>query len=601
MSVLGFGISFLVGLLLVPAVRTLSFRLGRVSKPREDRWHRQATPTLGGVAIYLSLLVGIVITTAITGNWKDIQWELLGVASLVFLLGLYDDLRQMAPPAKLVAQILAAAVAVFLGYTTNFFTPKIPNSIVAQIPNILLTFIWLVGLTNAINLLDNMDGLAGGISLITTIFLGYFFWRGADFGLFPLAMALGGSLLAFLVYNFPPASIFMGDSGSLFLGFSLATMAIARQPQASNVFAVMGVPTLLFMLPILDTTLVTVTRILRGQSPVQGGRDHTSHRLVAFGLTERQTLFVLYSIALVSGIVAIGIETLDYWLSLVLVPLLVLSLALLAAYLGRLKVVVTSAPARAGAITRLMIELTYKRRTFEIILDFLMIGFAYYLAFWTGYGLSMNDESLKLFLRTLPIALVGSYLSFFVFGVYRGVWRYVGVDDLLRYGKATLGGVVISIVGVTLLNTSGHISPVIFILFAIYLLLSLTASRSSFKILDQIYGHQTKGKEERVLIVGAGDAGEMAVRWILMNPNFGYRPVGFLDEDPFNAGREIHGVGILGGFDQLETLLGEKEIDGVVLTGDERFSVDLIERITGICHARGSWVRTLKLEFELVE
>jgi UDP-GlcNAc:undecaprenyl-phosphate GlcNAc-1-phosphate transferase len=601
MSVLGFGISFVVGLLLVPAVRTLSIRLGRVSKPREDRWHHQPTPTLGGVAIYLSSLVGILITTAITGDWESIQWELLGVSSLVFLLGLYDDLRQMSPPAKLVGQILAAAVAVFLGYTTNFFTPKITNSIVAQIPNIILTFVWLVGLTNAINLLDNMDGLAGGISLITTMFLSYFFWRGADFGLLPLAMALGGSLLAFLVYNSPPASIFMGDSGSLFLGFSLAAMAIARQPQASNVFAVMGVPTLLFMLPILDTTLVTVTRILRGQSPVQGGRDHTSHRLVAFGLTERQTLFVLYTIALISGIVAIGIETLDYWLSLVLVPLLVLSLALLAAYLGRLKVVVTSDLARAGAITRLMVELTYKRRTFEIILDFLMIGFAYYLAFWTRYGLTMNDESLRLFLRTLPIALVGTYLSFFIFGVYRGVWRYIGVDDILRYGKATLGGVVLSAVGATLLITKDPISPAIFILFGVYLLFALTASRSSFKVLDQIYGHQAKRMEERVLIIGAGDAGEMAVRWILMNPSFGYRPVGFLDEDPFNAGREIHGVGILGGFDQLETLLGQKGIDGVVLTGDERLSVDLIERITSICHARGRWVRTLRLEFELLE
>ena len=601
MSVLGFVISFAVGLLLVPAVRALSIRLGRVSKPREDRWHHRPTATLGGVAIYLSLLVGILITTTITGNWDGVQWELLGVSSLVFLLGLYDDLKRMSPPAKLLSQILAAAVAVFLGYTTNFFTPKIPNSIVAQIPNIALTFIWLVGLTNAINLLDNMDGLAGGISLITTMFLSYFFWRGADFSLFPIAMALSGSLLAFLVYNFPPASIFMGDSGSLFLGFTLATMAIARQPQASNVFAVMGVPTLLFMLPILDTTLVTVTRILRGQSPAQGGRDHTSHRLVAFGLSERQTLFVLYSVALLSGIVAIGIETLDYWLSLVLVPLLVLSLALLAAYLGRLKVVVTSAPARAGAITRLMIELTYKRRTFEIILDFLMIGFAYYLAFWTRYGLSMNDESLQLFLRTLPIALIGTYLSFFAFGVYRGVWRYVGVNDLLRYGKATLGGVLLSAVGSTLLNIKSQISPVIFILFAVYLLFALAASRSSFKILDQIFGHQTKGKEERVLIIGAGDAGEMAVRWILMNPGFGYRPVGFLDEDPFNAGREIHGVGILGGFDQLETLLGQKGVDGVVLTGDERLSVDLIERITSICHARGRWVRTLRLEFELVE
>jgi UDP-GlcNAc:undecaprenyl-phosphate GlcNAc-1-phosphate transferase len=601
MSSLGFGISFAVGLLLVPAVRALSLRLGRVSKPREDRWYHKPTATLGGIAIYLSLLVGILITSAITGNWKQVQWELLGVSSLVFLLGLYDDLRRMSPPAKLVGQILAAAVAVFLGYTTNFFTPKISNSIVAQIPNIVLTFIWLVGLTNAINLLDNMDGLAGGIALITTVFLGYFFWRGADFSLFPLAMSLGGSLLAFLVFNFPPASIFMGDSGSLFLGFTLATMAIARQPQASNVFAVMGVPTLLFVLPILDTTLVTITRVLRGQSPAQGGRDHTSHRLVAFGLSERQTLFVLYSVALLSGIVAIGIETLDYWLSLVLVPLLVLSLALLAAYLGRLKVVVASAPTRTGAITRLMVELTYKRRTFEIILDFIMIGFAYYLAFWTRYGLSMNDESLQLFLGTLPIALIGTYLSFFAFGVYRGVWRYVGVDDLLRYGKATLGGVLLSAAGATLVNTNSQISPVIFILFAVYLLLALAATRSSFKVLDQIYGHQTKGKEERVLIIGAGDAGEMAVRWILMNPSFGYRPIGFLDEDPFNAGREIHGVGILGGFDQLEMLLSQKGIDGVVLTGDERLSVDLIERITSICHARGSWVRTLRLEFELLE
>jgi UDP-GlcNAc:undecaprenyl-phosphate GlcNAc-1-phosphate transferase len=601
MSILGFLISFVAGLILVPAVRTLSFKLGRVARPREDRWHRQPTPTLGGVAIYLALLVGVVVNTAISGTWGEVQWDLLGVSSLVFLLGLYDDLKQMSPPAKLMGQILAAAAAVFLGYTTNFFTPKILNSVVAQLPNIVLTFIWLVGLTNAINLLDNMDGLAGGISLITALFLSYFFWRGVDFGLFPLAMALGGSLLAFVVYNFPPASIFMGDSGSLFLGFFLATMAIAREPQASNVFAVMGVPTLLFMLPILDTTLVTVTRILRGQSPAQGGRDHTSHRLVAFGLSERQTLFVLYSVALVSGIVAISIETLNYWLSLVLVPLLVLSLALLAAYLGRIKVVVTSSSETGGPITRLMVELTYRRRTFEILLDFLLIGFAYYLAFWTNYGLSMNEVSLELFLATLPIALVGTYVSFFIFGVYRGVWRYVGVDDLMRYAKATGGSVLLIALAVTLLNTIGPVPPRIFLLFAVFLFLSLAASRSSFKVLDQIYGHQKRDKEERVLIIGAGDAGEMAVRWILMNPHFGYRPVGFLDEDPFNAGREIHGVDILGGYDQLDELLGQKSIDGVVLTLDGQNSDDLIERITNVCHGQGCWVRTLRLEFELVE
>jgi len=600
-TLIGFVISLSTGLFLIPWIRRFSFRMGQIVKPREDRWHRQATPTLGGIAIYLSFVTGLLVTAAINKSWGEIRWELLIPSSLVFLLGLYDDLKQITPPAKLLGQILTAALAVYLGYSTHFFTPKIANSVVAQIPNIILTFIWLVGLTNAINLIDNMDGLAGGVSLITTGFLGYFFWKGGDTGFFPLVVALAGSLLSFLVYNMPPASIFMGDSGSLFLGFTLAILAIARQPQASNVFAVMGVPTLLFMLPILDTTLVTVTRLLRGQSPAQGGRDHTSHRLVAFGLSERQTLFVLFSIALASGIVAIGIETLDYWLSLALVPILVISLALLAAYLGRLKVVVTSQPTRAGAISRLMFELTYKRRTFEIVLDFFVIGIAYYLSFWTNFGLSLNQGGLEIFLRSLPIAFGGAYISFFFFGVYRGMWRYIGVDDLIRYIKATIGSVVLVALGDYLLDTHIDFSPAIFILFAVFLFLGLAASRSSFKVLDQIYGHQSRLKEERVLIIGAGDSGEMAVRWILMNPQFGYHPIGFLDDDLLNAGREIHGIGILGGIDQLESLLGEKQIDGVLLTTEEGFTADQAAQIVTTCRSQGRWVRTLRLEFELLE
>jgi UDP-GlcNAc:undecaprenyl-phosphate GlcNAc-1-phosphate transferase len=598
---IGFAISFGTGLFLVPGIRQISLRFQRVATPREDRWHRKPTPKLGGVAIYLSFLIGLLSTVALTNRWSEIRWELIAASSLVFLLGLYDDLKEITPPAKLVGQILIAAVAIFLGFSTNFFTPKIANSVLAQVPNIVLTFIWLVGLTNAINLLDNMDGLAGGISFITTGFLTYFFWVSQDHSLLPVSLALGGGILSFLVFNFPPASIFMGDSGSLFLGFTLALMAIARQPQASNVFAVMGVPTLLFMLPILDTTLVTITRLLRGQSPAQGGRDHTSHRLVAFGLSERQTLFVLYFVAIVSGVVAIAIESADYWLSLVLVPLLVLSLSILAAYLGRLKVVSSTLPPHPGAMTRFMLDLTYKRRTFEIGLDFILIGFAYYLSFWTRYGLSLNESALELFLRSLPIAYAAAYISFFVFGVYRGVWRYIGVDDLIRYTKATLGCIVLGASAIYILNTGLVISPVIFILFALFLFLGLAASRISFKTLDQFYGHQPKPKEERVLIIGAGDAGEMAVRWILMNPQFGLRPVGFLDEDPFNTGREIHGVGILGGFEQLDTVLSEKQIDGVLLTSDDRWSGDSLDRIINSCKTQGRWIRSLRLEFVKIE
>ncbi len=598
---LSFGAAFLLSLALIPAVRLLSSRLGKVSIPREDRWHRKPTPTLGGIGIFLAAILALVVTAFVGQEWESIRWGLLAGSSLVFLLGLYDDLKRITPPAKLLGLILAASVIVYLGYTTNFFTPKIPNSILAQIPNIFLTFLWLVGLSNAINLLDNMDGLAGGISLITAGFLSYFFWRGGDLGMFHIAMAIAGSLLGFMVFNFPPASIFMGDSGSLFLGFTLAVLAIARQPQASDVFAVMGAPTLLFLLPILDTTLVTITRILRGQSPTQGGRDHTSHRLIAFGLTERQTLLVLYGVAILSGIAGIALETVDYWLSLVFVPILVVSLALLAAYLGRIKVVVNAASTQAGAITKLMVDLTYKRRSLEIALDFFLIAIAYYLAYWFSNGLTMTEASLRMFLQTLPVAFVGAYTAFFLFGVYRGVWRYIGVGDLISYFKATTGGVLLVAVGVFLLFPEISHSVVVFLFFAVFLFLGLAASRSSFKVMDLIYGQKIRPQEKRVLVLGAGDAGEMAVRWIWMNPQFNYRPVGFLDDNANNAGRQIHGVGILGGISNLDSVLSSAQVEGVLLTPDENFSAEVVQQIVTTCHTHGCWVRTLRLEFELLE
>jgi UDP-GlcNAc:undecaprenyl-phosphate GlcNAc-1-phosphate transferase len=393
----------------------------------------------------------------------------------------------------------------------------------------------------------------------------------------------------------------MGDSGSMFLGFTLAVLAIARQPQASNVFAVMGVPTLIFILPILDTILVTTTRILRGESPVQGGRDHTSHRLIAFGLTERQTVLVLFAIAFISGSMAIMIETLDYWLSLVLVPTLVLSLALLTAYLARLSIVGGSPSSNDSSISRFMVEMTVKRRSLEIVLDFFIIGITYYLSFWIFSGLSMTEGSLVLFLRSLPLAYAGTYLSFFIFGVYRGVWQYVGVNDLLRYLIATLGSVFIVTISTLLLFPSSAYSITVFVLFAIFLFIGLASSRLSFKILDQIFIRRTRGKEEKVLIIGADDSGEMAVRWILMNPQFGYQPVGFLDENPHNTGRQIHGISILGRVDELEQVLDQEEVDGVVVAFESRELDHSIDRLKTTCHAKGCWVRTLRLEFDLVD
>ena len=602
MPVLTFAISLVISLATIPLLIRIGHRSGRLAIPQEDRWHRRPVPNWGGVAIFLAFLGGILISVILSGDWQTVRWGMLAGSVIVFLLGVYDDFRPLTPQTKLVGQILAAAVVIYQGFTTQFFSPRLQDELIAQIPNVVVTFIWLVGITNAINLLDNMDGLAGGLALITAGILSYFFWQAGNQSLLLISMALAGSVLGFLFFNFPPASIFMGDAGSMFLGFTLALLAIARQPQASNVFAVMGVPTLLFLLPILDTLLVTFTRLLRGQSPAQGGRDHTSHRLIAFGLSERQAVVVLYLVGVISGVVAAALESLNYWYSLVLVPVLVLSLALMTAYLGGLKVVFAPAtPSRHGPITRIMLELTYKRRVLEVILDFVLFAVAYYLAFLISFGVTMGSDRLALFLSSLPIAVGAAYLANFVFGVYRGVWRYVGVDDFVRFLKAALGSSVLVLLATALIYPRQDYPALIPILFGVFLFLGLAATRASFRVLDQLSIRQSSDQDARVVIFGAGDGGEVALRWILVNPQLGYRVVGFLDEDALKAGRQIHGVDILGGIEQLERLLGAELVDGVIMAEDAQEANATIDELIEICRAHRAWVRSMRLEFELVE
>ncbi len=669
-------VAFGICLLCIPLVRIYCYRTGRLAIPRDDRWHKKPTPSLGGVAIFTAFVASLLLAClllqfkffhlqSITNGRADFdplrQWGFLAGSVFIFGLGLYDDFKHIPPPAKLVGQIIAATIVVTLGYTSGFFTPRFANNQAAQLLNVILTFIWLVGITNAINLLDNMDGLASGISLITVTLLGFMFWRVGNYGLALVSAALAGSLIGFLLRNYPPASIFMGDSGSMFIGFTLASLAIARQPQASNVVAILGVPTLLFMLPILDTILVIFTRLLRGESPVRGGRDHTSHRLIAFGLKERQALWVLYSVALFSGIAAIAVESIGYWLSIILIPVLVIALALATAYLGGLKVTPTRAPVepggtpgpqgeiegakgldnQPGAFARVMLNLTYKRRLLEVVLDFVIIVLAFYLAFVGRFGLLIGDAHLAQFVLALPVVVAIAYLSFFLNGVYRGVWRYVGLDEIMRYFKASASCMVVTFSGVYFLYSirspvgdppaSEVYPPALFILFAVFLFLGLAASRSSFRIMDRFAGLRARYASEPVLIYGAGDAGEMALRWILMNPQFNYRPIGFIDNDLLKMGRNIHGVMILGGCDRLEAIFNQQPVKGLIIALGEEYSgaivdeahpaardsafvisanaaeidsedcIDGAEKARRLAIKHGCWVRHLRLKFELVE
>jgi len=589
-----------LSLVLVPFMRGVSLRSGKIARPRPDRWNQQPKALFGGVGIFLAWLFGLLAS----GWWLEgslaTQWQYLWGAGFIFVMGLVDDLVRLTPPTKLIGQIIAATLAISAGVRTDFFTPRLADAELAQLLNILLTYAWLVGITNAINLLDNMDGLAGGIALITGLFLSYSFWSLGNINWLVIALALCGAILGFLIFNFPPASIFMGDSGSQFLGFTLALMAIVRQPQASSVLAVLGVPTLLFVLPILDMLLVTITRILHGLSPVQGGRDHTSHRLIAFGLSERRALLVMYSIAGLMGWAALAIENLDYLLSLVLVPLLVLILAIITTYLGGMQVVSGRAEGSQNrGLARIALELTFKRRIIEVILDFFLITILYYTASLAVFHLGSGEQLLNFFMDTIPYTLAGTYIAFFIFGVYRSVWRYVSLEDVIRFGLAAICAGIFT-AGLTYLMLDIQISWLIFLIYIVLLMMGLTGTRSSFKLLDYLSQHQSRRTGEQVLICGAGDEGEIAIRWIQMNPDCAYQPIGFIDLDPYRVGRQIHGVGVLGGPDQINQLIEKHAIAGIILTESFKTEYPEIQKLFVLARSQGCWVRAFRLEFEVI-
>lgn len=579
--------SFVLTLLLIPVVRRLATRWGCVVRPTQARWHKRPTPTLGGVAVF----AGCFFPALLFAPSPSSSFPLLLIASQMFVVGLYDDLRHLNPVTKLMGQLSAAATALFFGYSLQFATwPPI---------DAVLTVLWIVGLTNAVNLLDNMDGLAGGIGLIAALYLAFFFYQYQDQQHFWLALALAGALAGFLVFNFHPASIFMGDVGSLVLGSTLSLLAIRAHGQASNIFSLVAVPTCLLLVPILDTGLVTLTRILRGQAITQGGRDHVSHRLVVLGLTEPQAVLCLYAMAATSGATTLWIEKLSYSLSLTLLPLVVLSCVLFTAYLSQVEILSPEEGYRRAMARRLpalFLTLTYKRRLFEVMLDFCLMAFAYYLAFALRFDFVLNPAHTERYLTSLPIVLIATCSAFFVAGVYRGVWRITGVEDIVRLGIGVSGGTAVSAVVLVLLYSFVGYSRAVLVLYALVLFLGIAGSRLSFRMFALLLArHHAKGAP--VLIYGAGNGGEVVVRECRTNPHLSYRPMGFLDDDPHKQGRLVLGLPVLGGADRLAEILQRQQVQGLIISSPSILANGRAEVIRTVCEEREVWIKALRLEF----
>jgi UDP-GlcNAc:undecaprenyl-phosphate GlcNAc-1-phosphate transferase len=587
-TLLAVAASFCLALILTPLVRMLARRFGFVAVPKIDRWHKKPTAMLGGVAIWLSVVItGLVFSPHITYGP-----EILLASTFLFAVGLVDDLIHTKPYQKLIGQILGAAFVVYYGLTLPW-----TGSVFV---NMALAIFWLIGITNAINLLDNMDGLASGIAIIAAGFLSLSFVNSGQLNEALILLIFAGALLGFLVYNSHPASIFMGDCGSMFVGFFLASSALMNVSggRSRSFLPVLAVPILVLFIPIFDTTFVTVLRKLSGRSASQGGRDHTSHRLVALGMSERHAVLMLYGFAALSGLLAIIVQRARLDVSLAAIAGFTILLTLIGVYLAGVKVYDESEQDLAlkdKPLYAFLVDVSYKRRIFEVLLDVVLI----ILSYWASYAINFqpNDTAWQLFIRTVPVLVFMKMSVFLVMGVYRGLWRYTSMSDLIVFGKAVILSSVASLLLILFAFRFEGYSRKVFVIDAMLMFLFLAGSRMAFRLFRQIVPAVSKNEGRRVLIYGAGDAGELLLRELRNNRDLQLAPVGFLDDDPAKSGKVIHGLRVFGGNGDLGTVCSQHEIDEVVISS-MKMTEERVQEVLRTCSERQITVKRMRITME---
>lgn len=334
--IFAFIVSFAFTFATTPLVRRFAFKIGAIDIPKDNRrMHKKPTPRIGGLAI----IFGFTVATLCFAQPSRQLYGTLAGAAIIAVMGVIDDCKNLPAKLKFVIQIIAALVVVFAGdikidvFTNPNFLSDNPYWVLPEWLSVTLTVIWIVFITNAVNFIDGLDGLAAGVSAIMSISLVFISIRVGEYSIAILGIALMGSCFGFLPFNFNPAKIFMGDTGSTFLGFMLATLSIQGVFKSYAVIS-FAIPLLILGLPLFDALFAMIRRILRGQSPMTADRGHLHHRLVDMGFSQKQTVFILYAISGVLGITAVLLAESGVLRALLLV-ICVLILLLIGSMLGK--------------------------------------------------------------------------------------------------------------------------------------------------------------------------------------------------------------------------------------------------------------------------
>lgn len=320
--------SMLVSLILTPIVIKISYKLGIVDQPNYRKIHVKPVSVLGGTVILISFLLGIWLGHPIETEVKPL---IIG-AVIMYLTGLIDDIYDLKPIVKLLAQIVAALVVTYYGIAIDFISIPIGPTIHFGILSIPITVIWIVAITNAINLIDGLDGLASGVSAIGLISIGFIALLQANIFILMICSVLVGALIGFLFFNFHPAKIFLGDSGSLLIGFIIGFLSLLGFKNIT--FISLFFPIVILAVPFIDTLFAMVRRVKKGQHIMQADKSHLHHKLLQLGYSHRQTVLLIYAIAVLFSLSSIVLYLSQPWGVLMMLILILVTIELIVEFTG---------------------------------------------------------------------------------------------------------------------------------------------------------------------------------------------------------------------------------------------------------------------------
>jgi UDP-GlcNAc:undecaprenyl-phosphate GlcNAc-1-phosphate transferase len=597
-----FCIASALSFLLTPLVRSAARWLGAIDLPGGRKVHDRPIPRLGGLSIFIAFNLVLVVSSRFDFFYfpvdflKEINFGWLFVASAIVLgLGAVDDFRRMPVSIKFFFQIIAGLIVALAGYRIEdiglpFLTIHLG---VLAIPT---TVFWVVAITNAINLLDGLDGLAAGTSLIVCIAMFGISLIYQNVGMALVSVILAGSILGFLKYNFHPASIFLGDSGAYFLGFVLSVFSLQGGLKGTTTVAIL-IPIVALGLPIIDTLLAMFRRLLKslhimeidpeknvvkffyldGWSMFRADRSHIHHRLLQVGFTQKKAVMILYGVSLILGGLALSsvyFKDINYALLLTAIGL--------GAYIGIRKLGYSEVQVLSnGALLPLFDVPVVNRRILRVFVDMAIISLSYYLAFLLRFEGDFGQVK-SYYLTTLPLVLTTKTIVFHFSGLYRGAWRYTNINDLMRMVKAVVFGCIASGLLLWFIPGFGITSRAALIIDFNLLLFFVVGARSSFRILEYLNATRIHNGGRNVLIYGVGKTGANALREFIHNPILGLSPVGFIDDDLRNQGKQVNGYPVLGTLNSLEDVVKKKSISEVILSISD-FPTEKLERLSQIC------------------